>query len=259
MIYRVNTNVADIWGEPKFNSERTSQTLFNEPVEVLEKGTEFSRVRLSDKYEGYLKNDFFSEDAVEPDYMVTATIAVAYIGADERAPAATMLPFTSTLKAARRANNFIVCKTKRYGDIYVMEDDLIPINEIPQITRKDMLMFLECVRRFIGVPYLWGGKSFFGIDCSGLAQTNYKFFGINLPRDTKDQINAGKEIKREDIQAGDLLFFKGHVAIAINDVTYIHSSASTGGVYISSFEPDKENYLEHLDKGFITARRVIEV
>jgi beta-lactamase class A len=79
-----------------------------------------------------------------------------------------------------------------------------------------------------------------------------------LPRDSKDQIKVGKEIKREAILPGDLLFFKGHVAIAINDLTFIHSSSRTGGVYINSFDPEKENYLEHLDKGLLAVRRVIE-
>jgi hypothetical protein len=261
MPYKVNINVANIWSEPKFNSERISQALFNESVDILENGEEFSKVRLSDNYEGYIRNKFISDAAESGDgneFMVSATIAIGYIGADERAPSATMLPFTSIIKAARRANNFIVCETPRFGDIYLVQEDLIPVTQTPKVIRKDTRTFLESARRFIGVPYLWGGKSFFGIDCSGFAQVNFKFFGIDLPRDTKDQVKVGKEIERKDILPGDLLFFKGHVAIAINDLTYIHSSASTGGVYINSFDRSADNYLEHLDKGLLAVRRVIE-
>lgn len=260
MSYRVNINVADIWSQPKYNSERVSQALFNEKLEIIEQGEDYSKVRLSDDYEGYLKNSFLSADTLqgEGDFMVSATIAVAYIGADERAPSATMLPFTSIIKAARTVNNYIVCETPRYGDVFLLKDDLIPVSQTPKLTRKNVLVFLESVRRFIGVPYLWGGKSFFGVDCSGLTQINYKFFGVNLPRDSKDQAKMGKEVKREDILPGDLLFFKGHVAIAINDLKFIHSSNRTGGVYINSFDPEAKEYLEHLDKGLLAVRRVIE-
>ena len=63
MSYRVNTNVADIWSEPKFNSERISQALYNEAAEILEEGDEFSLIKLSDNYEGYIDNKFLSESS----------------------------------------------------------------------------------------------------------------------------------------------------------------------------------------------------
>jgi len=260
MAYKVNINVADIWAEPKHHAERISQGLFNERIEIIEQGDEFSLVKLEDNYQGYIRNSFISDESLQQDgdHVVSATIAVASIGADDRAPSATMLPFTCAIKAERTANNFIVCKTPRYGDIYILQDDLVPIDQTPKLTKADVRIFLDSVKRFIGVPYLWGGKSFFGIDCSGFTQVNFKFFGINLPRDTKDQINVGKEVKRSEIEPGDLMFFKRHVAIAINDLTFIHSSTSTGGVYINSLDPKSDIYLKHLDEGFITARRVIE-
>ena len=260
MSFKVNTNVANIRLEPKFNSERTSQALFNELVEVLKRGEEYSLVRLSDNYEGYLKNSFFSKDESQGnvDHIVSASIAIAYTNADERAPSATMLPFTAAVKVKKRVNNFVACDSPRFGEIFMIADDLVPVEQMPNLSRAAMPLFMDSIRRFIGVPYLWGGKSFFGFDCSGFAQTNFRFFGIDLPRDTKDQINCGEEVKREDIQPGDLLFFKRHVTIAISAQSFIHSSSSTNGVYINSFDKSKGNYLKHLDEGFITARRVIE-
>jgi hypothetical protein len=260
MSFKVNINVANIRLEPKFNSERTSQVLFNETVEIVKQGDEYSLVRLSDNYEGYLKNSFISEDENQEnvDHIVSASIAIAYTGADEHAMAATILPFTAAVKVKKHVNNFVVCDSHRFGEIYLVADDLVPVGQMPSLSRATMPLFMDSVRRFIGVPYLWGGRSFFGFDCSGLAQTNFKFFGVDLPRDSRDQINCGKEIKREDIQPGDLLFFKRHVTIAISDKSFIHSSSSTGGVYINSFDKSKGNYLKHLDEGFITARRVIE-
>jgi len=260
MSFKINTNVANIRMEPKFNSERTSQALFNEIVEIVKKGEEYSLVRLSDNYEGYLKNSFISEDKSQEnfDHIVSASIAIAYTSADERALAATMLPFTAAVKVKKRVNNFVICDSPRFGEIYIVADDLVPVGQMPGLSRATMPLFMDSIRRFVGVPYLWGGRSFFGFDCSGLAQINFRFFGIDLPRDSKDQINCGVEVNRADIQPGDLLFFKRHVAIAISDKSFIHSSSFTGGVYINSFDKSKGNYLKHLDEGFITARRVIE-
>ena len=83
-------------------------------------------------------------------------------------------------------------------------------------------------------------------------------FNIELPRDSKDQMKIGIEVAREDIQLGDLLFYPGHVAIALTNSLFIHSSSSNGGVAINSFNDSSPFYSENLDKIFITARRVIE-
>jgi len=261
MPYCVNINIADIWSEPKYDSERITQALFNEPIELLEKGKEYSLVRLlGDGYEGYIGNNFFSDDNLQSDcdHIVSASIAIAYMGADQRAQAATILSFASKIKVEKHLGNFVLCKTARYGDIYLDIEDLVPINQTPKLSRDTIPIFIDCIRRFVGAPYLWGGKSFFGFDCSGLIQTNMKFFGVDFPRDTKDQIKEGREVSRDEIKTGDLLFFDRHVALAISNIKFIHSSLSQGGVYLGSFDTADCNYLKDFDESLKTVRRIIE-
>jgi cell wall-associated NlpC family hydrolase len=110
--------------------------------------------------------------------------------------------------------------------------------------------------RFLGVPYLWGGITPYGFDCSGLVKTVFGFHGITLPRDSADQRSAGFDVARSSLRPGDLLFFPGHVAIICGGKEFVHASASRGMVAIDSFDPGAPNYREDLDNEFEFARRI---
>ena len=118
-------------------------------------------------------------------------------------------------------------------------------------------MLIGEARRFLGVPYLWGGISPLGIDCSGLVQTICGRLGLDIPRDTKDQIRVGREIDRNMITTGDLLFFDRHVAIAIDRHKLIHASRLGGGVRINSLRSTDPDYRQDLDNDFKAARRIV--
>jgi len=110
--------------------------------------------------------------------------------------------------------------------------------------------------RFLGVPYLWGGISPMGFDCSGLVQAVFGFFDIRLPRDSKDQREEGFAVERDGLHPGDLLFFPGHVAISWGGREFIHAAASRGMVAVDSFDPAQPNYREDLDHEFEFSRRL---
>jgi cell wall-associated NlpC family hydrolase len=112
------------------------------------------------------------------------------------------------------------------------------------------------VEKFLGAPYLWGGRTFFGIDCSGFVQCIMRRFGVQLPRDSKDQRKKGTKISRSDIRAGDLLFYPGHVTLAVSDMMMIHSSGSNGGVAYNSLDPRSPLYNKFFDKNIETVRRI---
>jgi cell wall-associated NlpC family hydrolase len=107
------------------------------------------------------------------------------------------------------------------------------------------------MRRFIGTPYLWGGRSPFGFDCSGLAGAFWGFMGVTIPRDADQQFRAGIPVEGTP-QPGDLIFFGehdpdqpnaryasiDHVAISLGGDEVIHATSGAGGVVLNSLDPD---------------------
>jgi cell wall-associated NlpC family hydrolase len=118
----------------------------------------------------------------------------------------------------------------------------------------------------MGLPYVWGGRSDEGVDCSGLVQTAFASQGINLPRDAEQQASVGKLVAtrwhRDNLRRGDLLYFLGRRGIIAHTGIYLGNNefieAADGGVKVSSFDAKAENYAGHRDETFCFAKRVLE-
>ena len=117
------------------------------------------------------------------------------------------------------------------------------------------------LEHFFGSPYLWGGVTPWGVDCSGLVQTTFAARGMKLPRDSAQQAGCGEQVTPEAIQPGDLLFFRGetsngitHVAFAGEDETLVHSTIACGGVVMESWKPGSR--AEYLRSRLVVARRL---
>lgn len=112
--------------------------------------------------------------------------------------------------------------------------------------------FVQTACSYIGTQYRWGGKSSLGIDCSGLCSMAYMINSIIIWRDAELREEYMKEIKREEIKKGDLLFYKGHVAMYIGNEKAVHSTSSQAGVVINSLNEQDDDYSEMLDKELIS-------
>ena len=108
---------------------------------------------------------------------------------------------------------------------------------------------------YLGTPYRWGGKSSFGIDCSGFCFMVYTLCGIPLYRDAEFDRRYVKEIAFEELKPADLIYYNGHVTMYIGEGEYIHSSATLGGVKICSFNEEDDNFYPRLKTDIVKCAR----
>ncbi|MDP2876429.1 MAG: NlpC/P60 family protein [Holophaga sp.] len=113
------------------------------------------------------------------------------------------------------------------------------LSDLPALRRS----LVETARSFLGVPYLWGGSTEQGFDCSGLAMAVYQLNGLVLPRSSQGQADAGRVVASTDFQAGDLVFFSmsgngriSHVGVYVGDGSFIHAPSKGGKVRVESLE-----------------------
>jgi hypothetical protein len=223
MLYGIcNLSIVPLRLEPNDPSEMVSQVLFGEHFKVLEKRKKWSKIRLQfDKYEGYIDNKQFEEitsevyDKLSSEKKHLSTDLVDFITDDKEN--------LSTI-AIGSSLPFFDGKNLKIGEKSFHYDGDTLNGRLPkeEILKKSFL--------FLNAPYLWGGKTPFGIDCSGFTQMVYKLCGYNLLRDAKQQAMQGEVLSFiEESEPGDLAFFDNsegvitHVGIILKDYYIIHA------------------------------------
>ncbi|QES89522.1 C40 family peptidase [Rhizosphaericola mali] len=219
---------APIRAENSHRSEMISQILFGEKALVMDKKGDFTKVKcIADHYEGWVQTTQLTE-------VTKHFVAKAPLGFVERNGAMVYLNETpmyisvgTPIYKVRQIGKFKV----RYKKMRSLKLDYNSFNE-------DAIRELSL--QFMNTSYLWGGRSSFGIDCSGFVQNVLKFFGKTLPRDASQQAKEGEVVGfLQATQCGDLAFFDNaegnitHVGILLDPFTIIHSS---GRVHIDSID-----------------------
>ncbi len=273
----VNLSVANFRTNPDHDQEMGTQALLGTPLKVYKKEKGWYLVQTPDEYISWIDGDGLYR--VNYDSLVewnnsekiiyTMDFGFSYLSPDENSERVSDLVIGDLLKYSGEEDGF--CKVI-YPDgktAFIKSEDCKLFNEWLSEANPTAENILETARTFMGIPYLWGGTSVKGFDCSGFTKTVFYLNGVILPRDASQQVNVGEPIDTEDrlenLLPGDLLFFGRkesaaskeritHVAIYIGDGDYIHAS---GRVRINSFAKDKPNYNAYRDDSFVRAKRVI--
>lgn len=257
----VTTNLLDMRRKPDHSSERVNQALFGEPVRILSERQGFFRLQKQDGYVGW--SDIRMVETIAERRLkqweqrvnrVVGSGTAAIYSIDRKIVVNPYFCYYGTKVAMTGTNRNLATVVLPDGSSYRMSLSALKQIDSDGVTGNDLRTE---AKKFLGVPYLWGGLSPAGYDCSGLVQAVCSRFGISIPRDTKEQQRAGVKINREDIKTGDLLFFDRHVGFAFGKGSIIHSSVGGGGVRINSLSSGWIHYREDLDKSFIEARRIL--
>lgn len=233
------------------NSPISSQAYYSEQVNVLEKTPGWIKIEtIADHYVGWIKdNDKLhkreSTFPALPSAKVNSCFVHVYSTNDTIYGPLLTLPFDSKIEIIEDIDSrWLKARLVDGREAYIQRGDLNFDN-----TPLTKLNVASLSLNFLNLPYTWGGRSGFGYDCSGFVQMLYRQMGINLPRDSKDQINwkGFKKISQKELAVGDLIFFGlekekiRHVGFYIGNDQFIHATTSENNpkIHISLLK-DKE-------------------
>jgi cell wall-associated NlpC family hydrolase len=198
-----------------------TEVLFGESLTIFDDANGWAWVQLArDGYVGYLRSDTIARGAIRPTHRVQTLGTFLYGAPDIKSPPIMHLALNTPIAVRGGDDRFL--ELEGGGFVYARHASL-----------KDRFVrdYAEIAERFVGTPYLWGGRTRVGIDCSGLVQTALQAAGIPAPRDSDmQQSELGDNVLvSEDLEGlarGDLVFWKGHVGIMLDGVMFIHANAN---------------------------------
>lgn len=230
---RVTSPVLNLRREPRHGAELVSQAPHGTPLRILKRPEgEWFRVQTPDGYVAWARSENVGLEPVGEEGLRTLPVVLAAQRSD--AAGTVVLAAGSELRIQERHAGKWLAETAQGVAVWVPEAEAIAPSERATL-RKEMpdlgARAVAIAEGWLGIPYLWGGKSGWGLDCSGLTQLVYELLGIRLPRDADQQAKAIPAVSRwEALVPGDLLFYPGHVALWAGDGAVIHASSPRGGV-----------------------------
>ena len=273
----VNISVANLRSQPKHSAELSTQALLGTPVKVLKKEGDWYYIQTPDKYLAWVDAGGISlMDArvaenwmTTPKMIYTKTYGHSYVGPDGLQPVSDLVA-GNILEIIKYVDKHYIVQYPDGRKAYVSHSESEEYDKWLAELAPNADSLIATSKRLMGVPYLWGGTSTKGMDCSGFTKTVYFLNGTIIPRDASQQVHAGKAIDStrnfEILEKGDLLFFGRkatdstaekvvHVGMWIGNNEFIHASEL---VRVSSVDKDAENFDEfNLDR-YLRTQRILE-
>ena len=220
--------------EPRFDSTLDTEALKGETVTLYAEGEGWAWVQIDrDRYVGYMPSDGLSPKIVAPTHKIAALRSYVYSEPDGKSPTLDLLSLNAFVTARAEEGRFLALE----GGGYVVARHTLPVGE----TADDPVAIAET---FVGTPYLWGGRTSIGLDCSGLVQLAAEAAGLSAPRDADMQAaELGEPVSWRDgdeLSRGDLVFWDGHVGIMTSGTQLLHANAHHMAVELEPFAAAKE-------------------
>lgn len=233
--------------EPRFDATLDSEVLFGETLRVFDEAEGWAWVQLDrDAYVGYVPSEGLARAIVPPSHRVSRLRTYVYPMPDIKSPPLALLSLNAQIAALGREGRFLALTTGGF----VVADHASPLD----VRAAD---YVEVAMSFLGTPYLWGGRTSLGVDCSGLVQLATEAAAIACPRDADMQgaelgapLPGGAKLAR-----GDLVFWDGHVGIMASADELLHASAHHMEVVVESFAEAKAR-IAATGSEVLTARRL---
>jgi hypothetical protein len=267
-------SVINLRKQPEHSAELVSQSVLGTPVKVLKNSGYWILIQTPDKYIAWCEKGSlqlmteaeFREWKAATKVICTENSGWIYESIEEQGVIGDIVA-GSILKSGGKKGSFekVILPDGREG--FVRGKTVIKFDDWVNSTKIEGKMVLKVAASLMGIPYLWGGSSSKGVDCSGFAQTAYFMNGIILSRDASLLALHGQMVDISDgwknLQTGDLMFFGSirnskprvtHVAIYKGDSEFIHSA---GRVMVNSLDSTRSNYSSYRKNSFLSARRII--